>query len=459
LLDFIRRELFLTGTKEGCREGDCGACTVLIGAGSDDGSVSYSAVNSCLIPLGTLHGKHLLTIEGLPKDALSPFQQALIKEGGIQCGFCTPGLIMSVTGFLLSEKDLSIEHAIEAIAGNICRCTGYKSIKRALESFLCDSGINPEAGEKRMESLIENGFIPPYFRNIPELLRSIPPFAEDPEDTKLKPYFAGGTDIMVQKQGEATDINFHFLKWSEERVRVEDGFIVLDAALKVSSIMDSAVLKTCLPQLESCLGLFGSRQIRNQATLGGNLANASPIADLANIFLALDGRLTLQNGDQVREVPLRDFFLGYKRLSKTESERIVKLKLPVPESGFFFNFEKVSRRKHLDVASVNSSVYMKAIDGRVKFIHIAAGGVAPYPLYLKETSSFLEGKSLTSGIILEAALIAQSECSPISDIRGSEEYKRLLLRQLIFAHFMKFNPELIYSPEILFQAQAPSKIF
>lgn len=446
LLDFIRKELFLTGTKEGCREGDCGACTVLIGENSRD-FTCYRAQNSCLIPLGSVHGKHVVTIEGINLNALSPLQEALIGEGAIQCGFCTAGLIMSITGFLLSGRQLSTENAIDAIAGNICRCTGYNSIKRAVEHFLSESEISPEAGRVRMESLVKKGLIPHYFLEVPERLKNIP----QTKNTKAEgAVVAGGTDIMLQKRHEIPDIKLNFLsKDIEDAVRLENDFLILDAGLTVTDLMNSVVLRNYFPQIKDYLKLFGSHQIRNRASLGGNIVNASPAADMVNILLALDSTLVIKN-KEVREVALKDFYLAYKSLDKKEDELVIEVKLPVPEAGYFFNYEKVSRRTHLDIASVNSSIYMKTESGFIKSVHISAGGVAPIPLYLKETAAFLRGKVITFETIHNAALIAGGEISPISDIRGSSEYKRLLLRQLIFAHFQKFSPALIESPEMLF---------
>ncbi|MGE5353454.1 MAG: FAD binding domain-containing protein, partial [Acidobacteriota bacterium] len=244
-------------------------------------------------------------------------------------------------------------------------------------------------------------------------------------------------------------LKLNFLsKDMEDSIRLENDSLILDAGLTVTDLMNSVVLSNFFPQIKGYLKLFGSHQIRNRATLGGNIVNASPAADLVNILLAMDSTLVIKD-KEVREVALKDFYLGYKKLNKTEDELVVKIKFPVPEAGYFFNYEKVSRRVHLDIASVNSSIYLKAEGGFIKDINISAGGVAPVPLYLKETVSFLKGKEVTFENIHHAALTAEGEISPISDIRGSREYKRLLLRQLIFAHFQKFSPELIESPEML----------
>lgn len=446
LLDFIRGELYLTGTKEGCREGDCGACTVLIGE-YKGGKTTYSTQNSCLLPIGSVHGKHVVTIEGINQKALTPFQEALVSEGAIQCGFCTPGMVMSLTGFLLSGKFLSLENAVDFMAGNLCRCTGYQSIKRAVQYFLTDFEINPQPDNRRLEWLVERGYLPYYFIDIPDLLKDIP----EPERMDTPGiYIAGGTDVMLQKRDIIPDISLKFQKESkEEEICLEDGFIILDAGVTISRIMDSEILKSYFPDISNYARLFGSQQIRNRATLGGNIVNASPAADMVNILLALDSTLAIQ-GSQLRETALKDFYLGYKNLEKEEDELIVKVKFPLPEKGSFFNYEKISRRTHLDIASVNSSFLMKAEDGFIKTIHISAGGVAPVPLYLKETVSFLTGREITFENVRNAALIAQNEISPISDIRGSKEYKSLLLRQIIFAHFLKFSHELVESPEMLF---------
>jgi len=205
------------------------------------------------------------------------------------------------------------------------------------------------------------------------------------------------------------------------------------------------------PDIKKYYSLFGSLPIRNRATLGGNIVNASPIADMTNFFLALNARVSLTdiNNKTKRHVYLKDFYLAYKTLDMKPGELIKSLSFKLPAAGSLFSYEKVSRRTHLDIASVNTSMYIETKKGIITNIHLSAGGVAPVPKYLANTRDFLIGRGIDSEGIFEAAKIAVSEISPISDARGSVEYKKLLLRQLFFAHFLKLFPELVNYEELV----------
>jgi xanthine dehydrogenase small subunit len=189
--------------------------------------------------------------------------------------------------------------------------------------------------------------------------------------------------------------------------------------------------------------LFGSKQIRNHTTLGGNIINGSPIADIANILLVLNSSVLLKDEFSFRKVLLNDFYIGYKLLDLHQDERLEEIIIPIPKNGYFLNFEKISRRTLLDIASVNSSIYLEKTDRKVKVIRISAGGVAPYPIYLKNTSEYLTGKNISLENLKEASEVLVNDISPISDIRGSKEYKTLLLKQLFYIHFNMIYPEIV----------------
>ena len=446
-LDFLRKEKRLTGTKEGCREGDCGACTVLLGELIND-KVYYKTVNSCLLPLHAIAGKHLVTIEGLNLKGLSPIQQMIVDEGGSQCGFCTPGFIVSLTGFLLSSNELCVERAIEYISGNICRCTGYESIKRAVKT-LVEKAAEVSAdthGQLRITKLAEAGFIPEYFATICERLEEIFDISlpvENPEESRY--IVSGGTDLYVQKWEDIVTNGSSFLAHDTKSKRIE---IIKDecfigAGATISEVMNSTLLKHTLPDLQKDLKYFGSMQIRNRGTVGGNIINASPIGDLTNILLALNAKLHLVKEGYKREVLLRNFYKGYKTLDKDKDELLEEVSFKLPSMNAFFSYEKVARRTYLDIASVNSSILIEHNNYVIYNINISAGGVAPYPLYLSKTAEYFHGKELTNSVIKTGIEIALSEISPISDARGSAEYKTILFRQLLLAHFIKFSHELI----------------
>ncbi len=263
---------------------------------------------------------------------------------------------------------------------------------------------------------------------------------------------AGGTDLLVQKADEfaAAELSFLFDAGDLKGIRIENGQCILGAAVTASEIAGSPVLRKHFPGLENFFKLISSTPVRNMGTLGGNLANASPIGDLSIFFLALDAQLMLGNRSSAkREIPLKDFFKAYKELDLREGERIERLRFRLPGEKDFFNFEKVSKRAHLDIASVNTAIRFSLEDGRLFRIGLSAGGVAPVPLFLSLTAAFLEGRELTEETLVQANAVMQDEISPISDIRGSESYKRLLLRQLFYAHFWKCQPEFVNLKKVL----------
>lgn len=443
LLDIIRRRRKLTGTKEACREGDCGACQVLLGQ-IVNGHLRYQAVNACLLPLGAVSGCHVVTIEGLNGERLNPIQQALVDHGAIQCGFCTPGLVIALTGFFLDAATSDENAAIEAVAGNLCRCTGYAGIKRAIAQLCTDFDLSRCPLENRISDLIGWNLIPDYFSDIAGRLVADASAAEAeiPESAVI---VAGGTDLFVQSPLQLRSQTLHFLKAepSVQPVRREQGQCIVDALATIEQLRTSPLLQELFPSLAEDFKLVCSTPIRNRATVGGNLINASPIADPAVFFLALDARMTWLKNSQTRTVALKHFFKGYKQIDMNPGERLLDIRFDIPEGKPVFNYEKVCKRTYLDIASVNSAIRIEHAEGRIEKIDLSAGGVAPFPLYLAKTCRYLAGQVIGPETVRTAAETALSEISPISDCRGSEHYKRLLLRQLIYAHFLKLFPETI----------------
>ncbi len=445
LLDFIRYHQHLTGTKIGCNEGDCGACTVLIGRLVNN-RLQYRSFTSCLTPLGNVHGKHVVTIEGINMQGLNPIQQAMYDESATQCGFCTPGFVMSLAGFCLSEAAPTTQQAIRAIDGNICRCTGYKSIERAaarVAQLVQDRG---EAAPAVFAA--EQQILPAYFSNIKERLQTLQLSLNGemtPAEDVRAHYVGGGTDVYVQKPEEMKQkaIRFLFDQPPLNGITRQGSRVVLGPAVTVTDLQESPVMQDCFPQLDEYIKLVSSTPIRNMATIGGNFINASPIGDFTIFFLALDVTLVLSDGEHTRELPLRQLYKGYKQLAKTPEEYITQLWFEWPETAqHLFRFEKVSKRTHLDIASVNTALHIRMEQEVMAEVHLAAGGVGPVPMRLERTAAFLQGRWLSAALLQEALNIAQTEITPISDARGTEAYKRLLLNQLIKAHFISLFPQL-----------------
>jgi xanthine dehydrogenase small subunit len=440
LLDFIRYHQHLTGTKIGCREGDCGACTILIGELSNDG-LNYHSVTSCLMPVGNATGKHIVTIEGINHPGeLNMVQQAMADAGATQCGFCTPGFVMSLAGFCLSDKPATKENAIAAIDGNICRCTGYKSIGKAA-IHVAEKLINKK---EPLRFTTEQKILPAYFNDIKERLqhlagRMAASSLKDVAAASDRPHFVGGgTDLYVQKHDEMKDAAIRFLLDHPEfnSISKEGSKCIVGPSATVTDLKESAIINEAFPDFHRYAKLVSSTPIRNMATIAGNFINASPIGDFTIFFLALDAQLVLSDGTAKRELPLRKLYKGYKQLAKKPEEHIEQIWFELPGKNSFFHFEKVSKRTHLDIASVNSAISITMNGDVIESTGISAGGVGPVPMYLQKTSAFLKGKIINEEAISEAIVIAQTEISPISDARGTKEYKSLLLGQLIKAHFI-----------------------
>ena len=436
LLDFVRYHRHLTGTKTGCNEGDCGACTMLVGELKNN-ELQYHSLTSCLTPLGNVHGKHVVTIEGLNMEGLNPIQQAMHDESATQCGFCTPGFVVSLAGFCLSGKAATTQNAIAHIDGNICRCTGYKSIERAANKVA--QLMQQRQHEDPAEFVSGNQIFPHWFSGIKQrlyaLLTELNGQLHPATATEL---VGGGTDVYVQKHDAMKEASIRFLLDDNQLkgITQQGNRCIMGAATTVTAISESPVVQQYFPGLHDYIKLVSSTPIRNIATIGGNIINASPIGDLTIFFLALDAMLVFSNGEQSRELPLRKLYKGYKQLDKQPDEYLEAIWFEFPGNNNHFNFEKVSKRTNLDIASVNSACSITLQNGFIESARISAGGVAPVPTLLEKTNAFLKGQPVNEGAIAAAISVAQTEIAPISDARGTADYKRLLLGQLIKAHFL-----------------------
>ncbi|MFZ1331221.1 MAG: FAD binding domain-containing protein [Flavobacteriales bacterium] len=447
LLDIIRYHEHLSGTKIGCREGDCGACTVLVGEIKNDQLV-YRSMTSCLLALANVHGKHIVTVEGLNEtlehgagvEKLNPVQQAMVDQSGTQCGICTPGFVVSLSGCSLSHDKVNYADTIRAIDGNICRCTGYKSIERA--AAVVAEKLKKKDVRDPVKWSVKNGFLPRYFEGIEARLRQM---------TKMPPIVAGnfpplsgGTDLYVQKHDTMhhAPINTVFNDPDLKGITIVKGECIIGGGCVVSDLLASKELRDHFPNLEKHLLLVSSTPIRNMGTLAGNFVNASPIGDLTAFFIGLDSMITLRpSKGKLRNLKLKDLYLGYKTLDKRPTDIVVSVRFKLPTRTTHFNFEKVSKRTYLDIASVNSAARLEVKGDVITVAHVSAGGVAPIPKYLAKTSAYLVGKKLNNENVKNAIAIMNKEIAPISDARGTADYKRLLLRQLFFGHFLVLFPE------------------
>jgi xanthine dehydrogenase small subunit len=326
LLDYIRQEKGLVGTKIGCREGDCGACNVLVGT-LREGRVDYLQLVSCLTPLGNVHGKHVVTVEGLNMQELSPVQRFLVEEAATQCGFCTVGFVISLTAYCLSPYAPSRERVMAAMDGNVCRCTGYKSIERAAQRLT--QSLQGKDTLDPVSWLVHRKFLPAYFLDIPSRLTAIKPLELVSTGTQM---VGGGSDLYVQQPEQLVHTEPTLLNQRPELrfIEIKEGICTLGGGTTFSDLLQVEAWQRIFPRLPEHLKLVASTPIRNQATLAGNLVNASPIGDLTIFLLALNARITLTHKRQSRTLYLKDFFKVYKVLDKREEEVVQSISFALP---------------------------------------------------------------------------------------------------------------------------------
>ncbi|MBM3312089.1 MAG: (2Fe-2S)-binding protein, partial [Candidatus Aminicenantes bacterium] len=308
---------------------------------------------------------------------------------------------------------------------------------------------------ERAAALVGRGVLPPHFLDVSDRLRRLSEAVgtECPARGRFSPapvLVAGGTDLFITRAEELRDADLSFLSRRADlrEIRLEDGVCRVGAAAPLADVEESPVLRRVLPGLGRHFARIASPAVRNRATVGGNIVNASPAGDLSVIFLALDASLVLREGRRRRVLPLRDFFRGYKLLDLGADEMVAEIAFPVPDAATRFHFEKVGRREYLDIAGVSTAARLRVQNGRILDARVAAGSVAPVPLYLRTTSAFLEGRPVTAATARAAADMAASEASPVDDVRGSAEYRRALLSRLILAHFLTLFPERIREEDL-----------
>ncbi len=416
------------GTKEGCADGDCGACTVALIGPNDNGGRRFLAVNSCLLPIGSVSGLEVVTVEHLAEGhLLHPVQQAMVDCSGSQCGYCTPGFVMSLfAGYHNGELD---DHTTE---GNLCRCTGYLPIRRATEQL---RSREPEVD--RFSSMLsahafdasaaigERFFLPDTLAEAIELKIR---FAH-------AQWIAGATDLGVElSRGRGRNQAFIAVDRIEElkHIVVDDDSITIGAGVALSTI--ESMLATKIPVIGEMLRWFAARQVKNRATLGGNLGTASPIGDLLPILLALDGQIHLFGPQGARIVAAQDFFIDYRKTARSDDELITAVRVPLctQRSAAY----KVAKRQSDDI-SIVAAVFTMSLDDqqRVKHVRLAFGGVAAIPKRAVATEQYLLGRTLDGSTLVQVAELLGDEFTPMSDHRGSADYRRALCVNL-FARFV-----------------------
>lgn len=502
VLDWLRLHRGRTGTKEGCGSGDCGACTVVMVSPDEEAGLRYEGVNACIALLGSLHGRQLLTVESLERNGrLHPVQQAMLDEHGAQCGFCTPGFVMSMFALceasdaprvqriasdaepddptpakvhatpvaesrspavhaeldeaahgdavvvgsnpgasrplsspggwlngLSVDEPLALSHRIDrALGGNLCRCTGYRPIKRAAAVALAERCAWMDAGRtaalaERLRALAvtscdeQDGYLAPH---------TLAEFAQRRLDDPDVPLVAGATDLALRITQRLENLPrlLSTLRVPElQRLERVGDVLHIGAAASLSRLQ--ALSATCLPPLADLLLRYGSDPIRNVATLGGSLGSASPIGDLAPVLLALQANVALQRGENVRHVSIDDFFTGYRSTVLQPGEFIRDVQLPLPDDAALFQVHKISKRLDDDISTVCLAAHLTFDgDGCVSSARLGYGGMAATPARARSAEQALLGRALDDDALAEAAAGVAQDFAPIGDARASAGYR------------------------------------
>ncbi|MFT3807492.1 xanthine dehydrogenase small subunit [Arenimonas sp.] len=419
----------LGGTKEGCGDGDCGACTVALLEADADGRSRYHAVNSCLLPLGFLPGREIYTVEALADgETLHPVQQAMIECAGSQCGYCTPGFVMSL--FVGGHEG---ELGDAAIEGNLCRCTGYRPI-RAAARRLAQSPPAPDRFDvaKAAPRQLPASTALPDYHSPASVDEAITLKTRHPQSA----WIAGGTDLGVglSRHQSVAPVLIALDRIAElQALQVEESRVRIGAGVPLSRI--ERELHGRIPLLDDLLHWFAGRQVRNRATLGGNLGSASPIGDLLPALLALDALVHLRGPRGARSVPAADFFLDYRRTARADDELVMAVDMQSPGSRRNAGY-KVAKRQTDDI-SIVVAAFILGFNGQglVDHARLAFGGVAAVPLRAHAVEDWLQGRRLDADTLVEAGVRLRDAFTPISDHRASADYRRALCANL-FARFV-----------------------
>lgn len=431
VLDYLRLEEKSRGTKEGCNEGDCGACTVAIGS-LRDGKLVYESANACILLMGQLHGKELVTVDDLAADGvLHPVQQAMVDAHGSQCGFCTPGFVMSLFTLYHAGQAPSRQEIADQIAGNLCRCTGYRPIVDAALAACTGKAADhftdrAKQTAQQLYDLNDGADVligdDSSFTAVPGSAESLLALAGRHPDAVI---VSGATDVglWITKQLRTLPKIIHLSHVASlHEVHEREGMLTIGAAVTYAEAEQQ--LARLSPDMGEVVRRIGSRQVRSSGTIGGNIANGSPIGDMPPMLIALGARLQLRKGGEQRDMSLEDFFIAYGKQDRKPGELVWRVDIPMLRYGDHFHAYKLSKRFDQDISAVMAAFKFKVEEGNVTAARIAFGGMAATPKRAAKAEAALQGASLADPTSWQQAIDALAQdYQPIGDMRASAAYR------------------------------------